>query len=122
MEKVLEMNSFDSNSAAAQVIDFIAALFGMDRYDVPIGNAAIDLRTGMIVRPHEDYPDGEMLRLDHGPALSDRAPVHTHKLVESLLVRHAEALAITNPERGKARDHYIHIADHFQRKTGTHLD
>ena len=117
----MEKQSFDPNSTAAQVIDFIAALFGMDIYDVPMGNAAIDLRTGMIVRPHEGYPDGELLKIELGPAASDRADVHTHKLVDSLLVRHAEALAITNPEGGKARDHYVHIAEHFQRKTGAHL-
>lgn len=117
----MDKNSFDPNSTAARVIDFIASLFGMDRYSVPMGNAAIDLRTGMIVRPHEDYPDGEMLKVEHGPNVSDRAQIHAHKLVDSLLVRHAEALAITNPEGGKARDHYAHIANHFQRKTGAQL-
>jgi hypothetical protein len=119
----LELNSFDPNSQAARVIDFIADLFGMDRFYVPLGNAAIDLHSGLIVRPHEEFPDGEKLKLEYAPGANpDRTEVHTHKLMESLLVRHAEALAITNPEGGNARAHYAHIADHFQRKTEVIID
>lgn len=116
------MNSFDPKSTAAQIIDFIASLFGMDHFEVPMGNAAIDLRSGLIVRPHEEHPDGLMLKLQFGPGASDRTQVYAHKLVDSLLVRHAEALEITNPEGGKARAHYVHITEHFERKTGVQLD
>lgn len=40
-----------------------------------------------------------MLNLEYAPGANpSRAPVHTHKFVASLLERHAEALAITDPE------------------------
>ena len=115
-------NDFDPNSPAAQIICFIASLFGMDDFEAPRGSAAIDLRSGLIVRAHEVYPEGEMLKLEFGRGPNDWAEVHAYKFVDSLLVRHAEALAITNPEGGSARDHYVHIAEHFQRKTGVLIE
>jgi hypothetical protein len=116
-----EMNSFDQNCSAVKVIDFIGSLFAMDEFGARRGHAAIDLRTGVIIRAHEDYPDGEMLQLEYAPGVnSEKTLVRTFKLVESLLVRHAEAQAIT--DGGKVRDHYDHISQHFRHKTGMFVD
>lgn len=44
--------------------------------------------------------------------------VSTHKLVEHLLVRHADAMATLDPAGGIPQKHYEHIRDHFSHKTG----
>lgn len=87
----------------------------MDRLETP-KDAVIDLQTAAIIEAHPQFPDAEIMLVAYPSGL--KTEVHTHKLVELLLVRNSEAMAITNPEGGRAQDHYLHIADHFSRKTG----
>lgn len=116
----MEKQSIDADCTAVQIIHFIGGLFGMDLYGEPLGTAAIDLRSGMIVRPDADFPDGEVLQLEVRTGAEGQARVDAHRLVESLLVRHAEALTIT--EGGSAHAHYRRIAEHYRLKTGKFVD
>lgn len=110
-------NSFHPSSVAARVIDFLTSLHGMDEYDPSLGFAAIDLVTGMVVRPDAHFPDGALVKVQFaGQAAAAAVSVHTHKLVEALLLRHAEAMVVI--DGGDAREQYRHINDHFYRKTG----
>lgn len=106
-----------ANTTASRIIDFLSGLHGLDDFPVPTGNAVIDLRTGMIIRPSESYPDGAMLSLEYATGANpDRVDVYTHKLVNEYLIHHAEVEAITNG--GKVKFYFDHINDHFSRKTG----
>lgn len=104
---------------AHRVIDFLTELHAMDRLQCPLDNprrAAIDLQSATVYEIHADFPDAEMLRAELSSG--QRVDVSTHKLVEHLLVRHAEAMATMEPEGGNAQQHYEHISDHLARKTG----
>lgn len=78
--------------------------------------AAIDLQTASITETHPDFPDGETLMVKYTNGLA--VDVQTSKLVEDLLVRHAQAMAIISPGEGATAEQYRQIADHFARKTG----
>jgi len=89
----------------------------MDRLQTAVGegrDAVIDLRSATIYEVHPEFPNGEFLsaELESGRKVS----VATHRLVEHLFVRHAEAMAVL--EGGNVRSQYEHISDHFPRKTG----
>jgi|LakWasMe74_LOW10_FD_contig_21_7427_length_556_multi_6_in_0_out_0_1 hypothetical protein len=110
----------DDNTVASKIISFLAGLHGLDVFFVPIGNAAIDLRTGMIIRPSFNYPDGLMLVLEYAPGSNpDRIEVSTHKLVNSYLLRHAWAEYAMNG--GNVKDYFEHIHTRFSRETGNGL-
>lgn len=113
--------SLNPNSIAARIVNFLASLHGMDEYDPDAGIAAINLSSGVVVRPDAGFPDGEMVRVTFADAhVTSAVLVHTYKLVETLLVSHAQALAITGG--GSAAQHYHHIQEHFSRKTGFGLE
>lgn len=108
------------NKRAGRVVDFISGLHGMDRLRNTPGepaSAAIDLVTATVVEPSPDDPEGEFMRVEH--PLGRVSYVATQKLVETLLVRHAQAMAMINPDGGDATDHYRHIREAFVTKTGS---
>lgn len=119
-----------TSTTASRIIDFLSRLHGLDDFPVPTGNAAIDLRTGMIIRPSENYPDGEMLVLEYAPGAMTQSlgctEVHTRKLVNLYMLHHAEMEAMENSDKGmfcfghagKVKRYFDHISQHFSFKTG----
>ena len=117
-----------ASTTASQIIDFLSNLHGLDDFPVPTGNAAIDLRTGMIIHPSENYPDGEKLVLEYAPGAMAKSlgctEVYTHKLVNLYLLHHAEVEAIENSGKGmfyfgharKVKHYFDRISEHFQIK------
>lgn len=102
---------------ATKVVAFLGELHGFDHFDVPAGIAAIDLRSGLIVRPCPNDPDGDVLLLEYASGANpDRIKVSTHKLMQTFLLRHAEAEALS--EGGSVKDYLREIDAHFSRKTG----
>jgi hypothetical protein len=109
------------NKRAERVVDFLSGLHGMDRLRNTPGipsDAAIDLVTATVIEPSPDDPEGEFMRVEH--PLGRVSYVATQKLVEALLVRHSQAMAIISPDGGDARDHYRRIRDAYVTKTGSH--
>lgn len=110
-------NSFDPDSIASRIVAFLASLHGMDEYRPAPATAAIDLMSGAIIWPDVHFPGGEMLKVQFAPAASNVAvSIHTYKLVDTFLVRHARMLAVM--EGGGADQHYEMILEHFALKTG----
>lgn len=116
-----------ARTTALQIINFLSSLHGLDDFPVPTGNAAIDLRTGMIIRPSENYPGGERLTLQYANGANpDRVDVCTRKLVNLYMLHHAEVEAIENSGKGmfffghagKVKHYFDHISQHFSFKTG----
>lgn len=105
-------------TAAAAIIDFISNLHGMDqRRDAEGKNAqdgAFDLMTGQLIDPSPDFPQGDMLIM--GRPDEHRVLVHTHILIEVLIVRTAKAWSIT--QGGSERSHYQQLIQHLAHKTG----
>ncbi|WP_087660641.1 hypothetical protein [Caballeronia terrestris] len=102
-------------SISARVIDFLGDLHAMDHMSLtPPRNAVIDLQSGIIYEEHADWPDGE--RLSAELPLGKKITVSTHKLMQHLIVRHAEAMAVI--ENTKVRAQYDGVCDQLSRKTG----
>lgn len=104
---------------ANRVVDFLSGLHGIDRLQTGIAEetprvAVIDLHTAAIIERHPDYPDAEYLKVEY--AFGVVAVVHTFKLANALLLRHAQAEAAMNG--GNVKNYFDHINDHFTRKTG----
>ena len=93
-----------------RITEALASLEAMSR----LGSKPIDLCSGVLYEPHSKFPDGEFLaaELPGGKIVA----VETHKLLEHLLLRHANAQATR--EGGSARSAYTDIREHFVRKTG----
>lgn len=102
-----------------RLIEFLGGLHGMDHIK-KVGSHAtegvIDLASGMVVEASPDYPDGEIFTVRH--LNGHVSEVYACKLIDHLLVRHAQAMAIMEPQGGKAQDHYEHIRQHLVVKTG----
>lgn len=114
-------NSFDPDSVASRIVAFLASLQGMDEYRPAPATAAIDLMSGTIVWPDVHFPHGEKLKVQFAPAASNAAvSVHTYKLVDTFLVRHARMLEVM--EGGRVDQHYDQIKEHFSIKTGFGLE
>lgn len=112
---------FYANSVSEAIINFLASLQGMDQYHASTELAAIDLSSGMVIRPDADFPGGEMLQVQFAPTDSAASvAVHTYKLVDTFLVRHARMLEVR--EGGKVDQHYDQIVEHFSVKTGFGLE
>ena len=80
-------------SRAVRVIDFLASLKGMDHLQRAVGDTgagAIDLWTANVITPAPDDEEGEVLSLER--ADGQRFIVNTHKLAETLMLRHAREL------------------------------
>ena len=108
-----------STTNAQRVIEFLTGLHGMDRLQTPIESprqAAIDLQMASIIEADPNDPDCQFLLVEYPWGVKTR--VFAHKLVDVLLVRNSEAMAITDPESGDAKSNYEHIKEHFIRKTG----
>ena len=102
---------------AARVIGALGNLHGMDHLQLSLTaktQAVIDLQSGTVYTEDVDWPDGE--RLSAELASGKKISVATHCLVQLLLIRHAEAMAVI--ENTAVRAQYDHICDHFTRKTG----
>ena len=72
--------------------------------------------TAQAIEPAAEFPEGDMLsieRIDGRHVL-----IRTHKLVEALILRSAQAYSVTEPDGGDALERYEHLKDHFIRKTG----
>lgn len=106
-----------TNTIAERVIDFLGNLQGMDRLmslvETP-RHAVIDLNTAAIIEADPEFPDGEMLLYERADGAKSR--VHTFKLIEPVLLRHAYQVSIT--EGGTTKELYQEIYEHFQLKTG----
>lgn len=111
-------NSFDPDSTASRIVVFFASLQGMDEYRPAPAAAAIDLASGAIVWPDVHFPEGDKLKVQFAPAASNAAvSIHTYKLIEMYLVRHAQMLAVSEGS-GSVAQHYKDIKEHFSIKTG----
>lgn len=112
---------FYADSIGESIINFLASLQGMDRYNAATELAAIDLSSGMVIRPDPDFPGGEMLQVQFVPNdVSSSVAVHTYKLVDTFLVRHARMLEVI--EGGRVDQHYDQVLEHFALKTGFGLE
>lgn len=107
--------STESQPVAASVIAFLSSLYGLHEHEVDGRPAVIDLITGIAYVPNLEYDDAEMLTMiAPGGAVVAQA-VLTFKVVETYLVRYAEAMAIA--DGGTARTQYVQIREHFEVKT-----
>lgn len=104
---------------AQRLIEFLGDLHAMDhikKVDSHEVTGVIDLVSGMIIEASPDYPDGEIFTIRH--LNGHVSEVYACKLIDHLLVRHAQAMAIMEPQGGKPQDHYEHIQQHLVVKTG----
>lgn len=101
---------------ASSIIDFLTSLHGLHEHSVDGRAAVLDLLTGIAYVPNLDYEDGEMLTMIAPGSGVIAQAVLTHKVVETYLVRYAEAVAIA--DQGNAQELYEHIKQHFYVKTG----
>lgn len=104
---------------ADRVVEFLSGLHGIDRLQTGVAEetprvAVIDFHTAAIIERHPNYPDAEFLKVEY--AFGVVAAVHTHKLANALLLRHAQAEAAMNG--GDVKDCFEQIDAHFTRKTG----
>ncbi len=102
---------------AGRIIGMLGSFYGMERLQFVLtanSEAVIDLQSGTIYKEDLNWPDGE--RLSAELASDKTISVATHCLVQLLLVRHAEAMAVI--ENTTVRLQYDRICDHFARKTG----
>ena len=102
---------------AARVIGSLGNLHGMDHLQFSLtakNEAVIDLQSGTVYSEDVNWPDGE--RVSAELASGKKITVATHCLVQMLLIRHANALAVL--ENTAVRVQYDHICDHFAGKTG----
>ena len=103
---------------AESIIEFISGLHGMDRLarenieDQRPG--AFDLLTAQSIEAHPEFPEAEYLLVEQSNG--NRVSFATHKLLEALLVRTAEAWALT--QGGTAKSHYLQLQGHLAHKTG----
>lgn len=110
-----------TETVADRVVAFLGQLQGTDRFMSLIEEprtAVIDLNTGAIIEADPDHPDGEILLYEN--ANGQKTRVHTNKLIETLFLRHAYELSITEGDTVKAQ--YEHISQHFRHKTGYGAD
>lgn len=104
---------------AERVIEFLSELYGMDRLRTTVATqppAVIDLLTATVIEVLADDPEGEYVRVEH--PLGRISQIETQKLVETLLVRHAQAMAVMTSESGAADEHYRRVREAYFMKTG----
>jgi hypothetical protein len=104
-------------TSASSLIEFIQSLHGCDRLQRPLEDrrpGAIDLLTSNVIEEDPEYPDGEFLIIEQ--ASGRRASVHSHKILDALILRAAQAWAAT--EGGSVKSQYQHLKEHLQLKTG----
>lgn len=105
-------------TTSTSIIDFISGLHGLDRLQrldiTDQRSGAFDLLTAQAIEPASDFPEGDMLVLERFDG--QRVLVHTHILVDALLLRTAQAWSVT--EGGNVKDRYQHLKEHLTLKTG----
>lgn len=106
----------ENQPVADCIINFLANLHGLHEHSVDGRAAVVDLITGIAYVPNLDYEDGEMLTMiaPGGGVIAEA--VITYKVVQTYLVRYAEAMAIA--DSGTAKVQYEQIQKHFGLKTG----
>lgn len=108
-------------TSASAIIHFITGLHGVDRLQrIDITDkrpGAFDLLTAQTIEASPDYPEGDMLVVES--MNGKRNLVHTHILMEALIVRTAQAWSITEGGGLGVRDHYVHLKEHLSVKTGS---
>ena len=105
----------ETHKVAASTIAFLARLHGMHEHHIDGHDAVIDLLSGIAYVPNADYDDGVMLAMIAPGGGLISPSVVTHKVVETYLVRHAQAMAII--DGGNAKGQYEQIQEHFDVKT-----
>lgn len=109
--------STENQPVAASIIDFLSSLHGLHEHEVDGRPAVIDLITGIAYVPNLEYDDAEMLTMIAPGGVVVAQAVLTFKVVETFLVRYAEAMAIA--DGGTAKAQYAQIKDHFEVKTSS---
>lgn len=103
---------------AESIIEFISGLHGLDRLvresleDQRPG--AFDLLTAQSIEAHPEFPEAEYLLVEQ--LTGARILFATHKLLEALLVRTAEAWAVS--QGGTSKQHFAQLQEHLLHKTG----
>jgi hypothetical protein len=107
----------ENQPVAASIINFLANLHGLHEHSVDGHAAVVDLITGIAYVPNLEYEDGEIMTMiaPGGSVISQT--VSTYKVVQTYLVRHAEAMEIA--DGGTAKVQYDQIQKHFGLKTGS---
>jgi len=107
----------ENQPVAASIIRFLASLHGLHDHSIDGRAAVVDLITGIAYVPNLEYEDGKVLTMiAPGGSVISQA-VSTYKVVQTYLVRYAEAMAIA--DGGTAEVQYEHIQKHFDVKTGS---
>lgn len=105
-------------TTSAAIIDFITGLHGIDRlHRIDITDqrpGAFDLLTAQSIEPADDFPEGDMLIMERFDG--QRVLVHTHIVLEALILRTAQAWGIT--EGGSVKGQYETLKEHLGHKTG----
>jgi len=106
----------ENQTTAASIVAFLASLHGLHEHSINGREAVLDLITGIAYVPNPDYDDAAMLTMiaPNGGVIAEA--VLTFKVVETYLVRYAEAMAIS--DGGTAKMQYGQIREHFDVKTG----
>jgi hypothetical protein len=107
----------ENQPIASRIIDFLSSLDGLHEHKVDGRAAVLDLLTGIAYVPSLEYEDGEMLTMIAPGGNVVAQAVNTHKVVETYLVRYAQAVAIS--DQGTAKWQYEMITQHFHLKTGS---
>lgn len=107
----------ENQPAAASIINFLANLHGLHEHSVDGRAAVVDLITGIAYVPNLNYENGEVLSMiaPGGGVIAEA--VLTYKVVQTYLVRYAEAMEIA--DGGTAKVQYDQIQKHFRVTTGS---
>jgi len=107
-------------TTAASIIDFIARLHGMDRLQrIDITDqrpGAFDILTAQAIEPSSKFPEGDMLAIERFDGRI--VLVHTHILVDALILRTAQAYSSREAGGLSVKEHYLQLKEHLQVKTG----
>lgn len=109
----------NQETTAQRIVDFLASLHGIDVYIASEEEArrdAIDVLSGTVFRADPSFPDGEMLMVEY--ADGRLATLYAHKVVDALMLRHAQAQAVAAPDSGTVTKQYQTINRHYLLKTG----
>lgn len=104
----------EADSTAARIISFLGALSGMVFIAESDETEAMDMASGLRVRADPESPDGTYLEVSRDGLVW--ATVTGYRVIEAILVRHAEIRAVIDGT--KAPKEYTRIQEHFSRKTG----
>lgn len=102
---------------AVRIVDFYQELYAVEAITLCSAQhceAALDLESGIVYRPHDDYPEGDILTATlPGGAIYE---VRSSKVTEHLLQRHARAEALL--DGGEANLAYQAVCEQMGRCVG----